>query len=70
MDLSDDQQRLLKLLLASSLVFSGDETDEERLAMLQLFIAGLVESIDPRGSRHIEWQITTRGWNEVKRMGI
>ena len=70
MDLSDDRQRLLRRLLIGSLVFSGNETDEACLAMLQLFIAGLVESIDPRGSRHIEWQITSRGRHEIKRLGV
>lgn len=70
MDLSDEQQGMLRRLLKGPLVLSGGETDEARLAMLQLLIAGLVQSADPRGSRLIEWQITPRGRGEIRRLGV
>ena len=71
MDLSDDQQRLLRRLLTGPVIFSGEETDEERLAMIQLFIAGLVDQrTDLKGARNIEWQVTPRGRHELKRLGV
>ena len=62
MDLTPVQLELLVRLLRGPLTFSGAEADEERLAMLQLLISGLVLQ-DPNQARDaaIRWRITTAG---------
>jgi hypothetical protein len=61
-DLTLAQLQLLTRLQRGSLTFTGAETDDERLAMLQLLIAGLVAQ-DPDQARDaaIKWCITIAG---------
>jgi hypothetical protein len=68
MNLSDDQTTLLRILVRRPLAFTGAETNEVRLAMLQLLTAGLVVQKPIRvGSPQIEWRITPRGRDVLAR---
>lgn len=58
----DLQVSLLARLRWRALVFSGRESDDERLAMLQLYAAGLVSPFaGDREAEILEWRITERG---------
>ena len=61
------QRRLLARLMVRPLTFSGNETDEERLAMLQLYTAKLVMQ---GGKLYrpgvMEWHLTAEGAEKAK----
>ncbi|OAH26213.1 hypothetical protein AX289_21930 [Methylorubrum populi] len=62
MKLSEDQRKLLLQLKRSALSFTGCETDAQRLAMLQLYMAGLVtQSTRPEHRQELTWMITCKG---------
>lgn len=62
MDLSPAQISLLKRLQRGSLTFSGAEPDDDRLAMLQLYIAGLVSQVSRQAINDpIKWCIAPLG---------
>jgi hypothetical protein len=61
-NLTPAQLQLLTCLQRSPLTFTGSETDDERLAILQLLIAGLVaQDLDQARDAAIRWRITTAG---------
>lgn len=61
MDLTHEQLTLLQRLRRRRLVFSGQETDAERLAILQLYTARLVDQARSRKKSAMEWRITDVG---------
>lgn len=61
-ELTDEQIALLRRLRKRPVVFTGRESDEERLAMLQLYAARLVIQVTNPGKQNaMEWHITGRG---------
>lgn len=62
MDLSPAQISLLKRLQRGPVTFSGAESDDDRLAMLQLYIAGLVSQASKQATNNpIKWCIAPLG---------
>lgn len=62
MELSPAQISLLKRLQRGPLMFSGAEPDDDRLAMLQLYIAGLVSQVLRQATNDtIKWCIAPLG---------
>lgn len=61
MDLTHEQLALLQRLRWRRLVFSGQETDAQRLAILQLYTARLVDQARNRKKSAMEWRITGVG---------
>lgn len=60
--LTAEQTALLARMKRAPIVFSGFETDEQRLAMLQLYVARLVDqSKNSADTGAIAWKITQRG---------
>lgn len=61
-ELTADQTVLLKRMKRAPVAFSGYESDDLRLAMLQLYLAGLVDqSRNSTNPSVIAWRITRRG---------
>ena len=62
MDLSPAQISLLQRLQRGPITFSGAELDDDRLAMLQLYIAGLVAQVSRQATDNpIKWCIAPLG---------
>ena len=71
MDLSDEQRRLLARMQRRSIIFTGAETEGEHLAMLQLYIAGLVAQVSLRRSHAaMEWRLTPEGERALRKPEI
>lgn len=68
MDLSEKQRFLLLALRRTPMTFSGNEPQDEHLAMLQLWMQGLVEREDDEQPGPIRWRITKRGSTEVSQL--
>lgn len=70
MDLSEDQCRLIRRMRTGVTVFSGFETADEQLAMLQLYSAKLVVQFSNRYRRGVmEWRLTPEGERIARALG-
>ncbi|KAB1074605.1 hypothetical protein [Methylobacterium planeticum] len=70
MDLSEDQCRLLRRMRKGVTIFSGFETPDEQLAMLQLYTAKLVVQLSNRYRRGVmEWRLTPEGERIARELG-
>ena len=66
-DLEENHISLLQRMRRRGMTFSGRESDEERLNLLQLYVAGLVtQKTDRHQSICIHWGITVRGRAAVR----
>lgn len=66
--MTESQRLLLLNLQKRAVVFSGAETDDERLAMLQLYAKGYVTPLTSRMKRDaMEWRITNAGRKALNR---
>lgn len=68
MDLSEKQRFLLLALRRNPVTFTGSEPQDEHLAMLQLWMLGLVEREDEEEPAPIKWRITKRGTTEASQL--
>ncbi len=68
MDLSEKQRFLLLALRRTPLAFTGGEPQDEHLAMLQLWMQGLVEREDEEQPGPIKWRITRSGSSEAAQL--
>lgn len=60
-DRTPEQVALLNRMRRGALVFSGWESDAQRLAMLQLYTIRLVRPVTNPGKDAMAWRITGRG---------
>ncbi|MGU3539462.1 hypothetical protein [Methylobacterium sp. A54F] len=61
-ELTDSQRRLLIRMWSRPVVLTGEESDEMRLAVLQLYTVGLITQVGGRrNARAIEWRLTDEG---------
>src|SRR4051794_25145413 len=64
---TDEQINLLARMRRRPLVLTGEETDEERLGLLQLYAGGLViHSTNRKRLNAMEWQLTATGRTAVR----
>ncbi|GJE55014.1 hypothetical protein [Methylobacterium thuringiense] len=68
MDLSEKQRFLLLALRRNPMTFTGQEPQDEHLAMLQLWMQGLVDREDDEQPGPIKWRITKRGSAEASQL--
>lgn len=68
MDLSEKQRFLLLALRRGPVIFTGQEPQDEHLAMLQLWMQGLVDREDQEQPGPIKWRITKRGATEAAQL--
>ncbi|WP_147046976.1 hypothetical protein [Methylobacterium gnaphalii] len=66
--MSEKQRFLLLTLRRTPVVFTGQEPQDEHLAMLQLWMQGLVERDDEEEPGPIRWRITKRGAAEAAQL--
>jgi hypothetical protein len=68
---TDQQKGLLVRMRRRPLVLSGEETDEERLSLLQLYASGLItQSTSRKRLNAMEWRLTNDGRAAVRALEL